>query len=72
MRRGHVGSVEREIEKIKQLSLQALTEIYGSKHKAQNKIRETVLVYNLLNSLYTRHLIDDENLQPNNEEGSTG
>lgn len=72
MRRGHIGSVEREIEKIKQLSLQTLTRIYGSKHKAQNKIKEILLIYNILNSLYTRHLIDDENLYPNSEEGSTG
>ncbi len=61
---GHVGEVERELAELRELTLRFLSRKLGSKRKAEEKIRTAIFVKNLIDALYVRNIISDEESPP--------
>ncbi len=69
---GHPGSVAREEEELRILAFNFLEKILGNNKSIQERVKIIGLVRNLIDSLYRENIVNDEELSPSSEEGSTG
>ncbi len=69
---GHPETVAREEEELRLLAYDFLRRILRSNKLIHERIRIVGLVRNLIDSLYRENIVNDEELQPSSEEGSTG
>ncbi len=68
----HLIDLTREKNYLRNLLVKYLTENNVSMREIERRINSSILIYNIIESLYTKRIIDDENLVQNGEEGSTG
>jgi SOS response regulatory protein OraA/RecX len=58
---GHAGEVYRELEELRRLAISFLSQKFSSRLEAERRIRMASLAYNIVEDLYRRGLINDEN-----------
>lgn len=68
----HLIDLTREKNYLRNLLVKYLTENNVSMREIERRINSSILIHNIIESLYTKRIIDDENLVQNGEEGSTG